>query len=201
MSTREKPPSRRDENAEKTRGAILGAARKIFARDGYADAPLEAIVKSARVTTGAVYHHFGDKKGLFRAVAEDLEGELLQKMLAGAAHEKDAWKRLTAAVRVMLELSLAPEMRQILFRDAPNVIGASEWHEIEKRYALGAMIATLDDLAKAGVIRVDNRELLALMLLGAFREAAHSVAAADDPKRLIKEAQAVIVGMLGAFRP
>ena len=201
MSTREKLPSRRDENAEKTRRAMLVAARKVFARDGYADAPLEAIVKAARVTTGAVYHHFGDKKGLFRAVAEDLEGELLQKILAAAAHERDAWKRLTTAVRVMLELSLAPEMRQILFRDAPNVIGANEWHEIEKRYALGAMIATLNDLAKAGVIRVDNPELLALMLLGAFREAAHSVATSDDPKRMIKEAQGVIVGMLGAFKP
>ncbi len=201
MSTRPPQPSRRDQNSEKTRKAVLAAARKIFARDGYADAPLDAIVKSARVTTGAIYHHFGDKKGLFRAVAEDLEAELLQKIAAAAAPEKDPWRRLMTAVRAMLELSLAPEMRQILFRDAPNVIGAAEWHEIEKRYALGAMIATLDDLTRTGVIRVDNPQLLAGLLLGAFREAAHGIAASDDPKKLIKDTQTLIATMLGAFKP
>jgi AcrR family transcriptional regulator len=201
MSTRPPVPSRRDQNSEKTRKAILAAAKKIFARDGYADAPLDAIVKSARVTTGAIYHHFGDKKGLFRAVAEDLEAELLQKIAAAAAPEKDPWRRLMTAMRAMLELSLAPEMRQILFRDAPNVIGAAQWHEIEKRYALGAMIATLDDLARAGVIRVDNPQLLAGLLLGAFREAAHGIAASEDPKKLIKDTQTLIATMLGAFKP
>jgi len=67
----------------------LAAARKIFARDGYAKRR-SVHREAARVTTRRVYHHFGDKKGLFRAVAET-RGRLLQKILATAAQEKDAW--------------------------------------------------------------------------------------------------------------
>jgi len=69
--------SRRELNVEATRFALLTAARKQFAHVGYSRAEIGQIAAQARVTTGAVYHHFGSKKGLFLAVAERLEAEIL----------------------------------------------------------------------------------------------------------------------------
>ena len=51
----------RDVHAEDTRRSILSAARRAFARDGYANTALEAIVGPARLTKGALYHHFKNK--------------------------------------------------------------------------------------------------------------------------------------------
>ena len=51
-----------------TRAALVKAARELFGTRGYADVPGDEVVKAAGVTRGALYHHFGDKQGLFRAV-------------------------------------------------------------------------------------------------------------------------------------
>ena len=71
------PKSRKEQNIEATRAALMSVARKHFARDGYSGAEIGQIAADARLTTGAVYHHFASKKGLFLAVAEDLEAEIL----------------------------------------------------------------------------------------------------------------------------
>src|SRR5262245_24516709 len=89
-----KQRTRHDLNSEATRAAITKAARRLFAKKGYAGTSLNEIVSAASVTTGAVYHHYGDKKGLFRAVVEDLEETMMTRILAQAAAEPDPWGRL-----------------------------------------------------------------------------------------------------------
>jgi AcrR family transcriptional regulator len=76
------PERQRRSQAERsatTRGALVQAARELFARDGYAATGREAIVERAGVTRGALYHHFADKEALFRAVFEGLEAEVMAK--------------------------------------------------------------------------------------------------------------------------
>src|ERR1700730_3225389 len=58
----------RSQHAEPTRRAVLAAARALFGRNGYAQTSVGEIADAARVTKGAVYHHFANKKALFRAV-------------------------------------------------------------------------------------------------------------------------------------
>ena len=65
----------RSQHAEATRGAVLAAARRSFGRKGYAQASVDEIAAAARVTKGAVYHHFADKEALFRAVHAVVEAE------------------------------------------------------------------------------------------------------------------------------
>jgi len=64
--------ARRAEHAADTREALIGAARRLFAADGFDDTGTEQIVAEARVTRGALYHHFRDKADLFAAVAEEV---------------------------------------------------------------------------------------------------------------------------------
>ena len=61
--------SRKELNVEATRSALLSVARKHFAHDGYSDTEIGQIAADARVTTGAIYHHFSSKQGLFLAGA------------------------------------------------------------------------------------------------------------------------------------
>jgi AcrR family transcriptional regulator len=197
---RQKPLARRELNKQATRAGILRAARKLFAKHGYAKTSLEAVVRSARVTTGAVYDHFGDKRSLFCAVAEAAEMEILQRLAKTTAGIADPWSKLVTATMSMLEICSEPSIRQIVFVDAPNVIGASEWHAIELRYSYGAMREVLAQLLAAGEIRALPVDLLAPMLLGALIAAANNVALAGDGKAALRNAREAASIFLQALR-
>lgn len=53
-----------------TKGRILNAAERLFARDGYRFTSLRAITKEAKVNLAAVNYHFGSKEALLKAVFE-----------------------------------------------------------------------------------------------------------------------------------
>src|SRR5687768_12540205 len=105
--------------AEATRARLLFVARELFATKGYAATSTDEIVRSARVTKGALYHHFADKQGLFQAVFEELEQELADTVGA-AATGTDAWERLEEACKTYLDRSLRPDVQRILVLDAPS---------------------------------------------------------------------------------
>ncbi|WP_068155358.1 TetR/AcrR family transcriptional regulator [Rhodococcus phenolicus] len=52
------------------RSTILDAATMLFAERGFDATPVTAIAKAAGVSSGTVFHYFGDKRGLFRAIFE-----------------------------------------------------------------------------------------------------------------------------------
>jgi TetR/AcrR family transcriptional regulator len=69
MSRTTKPNGRgAGRNPERTRARILAAALKEFAAQGFAGARVDAIARRAAINKRMLYHYFGDKEGLFRAV-------------------------------------------------------------------------------------------------------------------------------------
>jgi AcrR family transcriptional regulator len=166
--------SRREANIEATRAAILAAARRHFARDGFSAAEIGRIASDARVTTGAVYHHFANKKDLFQAVAEQLEGEILAT--AAKAEGTRPLERLRAGFELLIDVCAAPDIQRIIFIEAPQVIGPEAWREIELDYAFGALHATLEDLRDAGAIKLYPPELVARLLLALLRETSAELA-------------------------
>jgi AcrR family transcriptional regulator len=192
--------TRRDLNSEVTRRDVLRAARRLFGRHGYAGTSLAAVVRAANVTTGAVYHHFGDKRGLFRAVAEDVEAEILQRIAAAEPAGAGPWDGFLACTSAMFDICTEPDVQRIVFQDAPNVFGATEWREIEMRYGFGAMYEALASLKAAGVIRAGSVEVLAPILMGALIEAANTIARAEDKPATLAEARQTVVGLLESLR-
>jgi AcrR family transcriptional regulator len=68
-------------NADLTRARILGAAVAEFAANGYSGARVEAICRAARANPRMLYHHFGDKDGLYVSVLEEVIGDLRREEL------------------------------------------------------------------------------------------------------------------------
>jgi AcrR family transcriptional regulator len=165
--------SRREENADATRAAIISTARKHFTRYGYQGTEISKIAAEARVTTGAVYHHFSGKKDLFLAVAEHLEVEILAA--AAAVEESDPWLRIKMGFEKLIDLCARPDVQCITFVEAPQVIGPEAWRKIELRYAYGAVRQALTALVAAGIVRPYPVDLIARTLLALLHETSAEV--------------------------
>ena len=133
----------RSGQSEATRTALLAAARQLFAERGYAGVGTEEIVQRAKVTRGALYHHFRDKRDLFRAVHEAAEAELAATIGEQIAADvpTDALEALRTGVRTFLDACTDPSMARITLVDAPSVLGWQEWREIDERHGLGLVTA------------------------------------------------------------
>src|SRR3954469_12894443 len=127
----------RGKKAEATRARLLRVSRDLFAKRGYDDVGTEEIVRRAKVTRGALYHHFRDKKDLFRAVHEQLEAELVESLGARIAGIEDASEMLATGVRSFLDACTDPALAQISLLDAPSVLGWAEWREVDAHYGTG----------------------------------------------------------------
>lgn len=113
----------RSQHVEATRRAVLAAARSAFGRKGYTQTSVDEIAAAARVTKGAVYHHFAGKEALFRAVYAEVEAEA-QARTAGAVDPKgSAIDQIVAGVNAYLDVALDEEIRRITLVDGPAVLG------------------------------------------------------------------------------
>jgi AcrR family transcriptional regulator len=183
MSIRSRHPQRslHEENVAATREHLLAAARKRFARHGYSRTEIGRIAADARVTTGAVYHHFSGKKGLFQATAERIEAEILEQ--ASVVDETNPWLRLRLGFEKLVDFCAAADVQRIIFVEAPQVVGPEAWREIELRYAYGVLKKTLPALIDAGIVKPYPADLIARTLLALLREASAEVARTKgDPK-------------------
>lgn len=188
------------ERSKQTQDVIIEEARKIFTRDGFAQASLSEIVRNADVTTGAIYHHFGDKKGLFAAVAEHLEQELLALVAKKIIAIEDEWERLEQGVAYTLEVSSRADMQRIIYQEAPTVVGVHEWRAIEIKYGFGLMRQAISEMMSKGIITGQSADMVAQILLGAIIEAAHAVALAKNKKQALDDAKDTVLTMLRGIR-
>jgi AcrR family transcriptional regulator len=190
---------RKAEQSEATRTALLSAARELFAQHGYAGVATERIVAAAGVTRGALYHHFRDKKDLFRAVVEQIEQESVEKIATVALAESDPWRQQLAAMGAFLDTCLEPAVQRVILTDAPSVLGVETWREIEAAYGLALVKAGLQQLLDAGLIDQQPIDPLAHLVLGAMAEAGLLIARAQDPRAARAEVGASVERLLAGL--
>ena len=65
------------ERGQRTRAALVRAARHVFERDGYLNARVTDITETANVASGTFYTYFNSKDEIFEAVVESLEEDML----------------------------------------------------------------------------------------------------------------------------
>jgi AcrR family transcriptional regulator len=194
--------TRKAEQSEATRAALVGAARALFAERGYAGVGTEEIVRRAGVTRGALYHHFRGKDDLFRAVFHEVEGELTQRIGAivletGAT---DPWEAMRSGAQAFLEACREPAVQRITLIDAPAVLGWEEWRRVGEQYGLGLIISSLQAAMDGGLIAPQPIRPLAHVLLGALDEAAMLVARSDQPEATLEEVRETLDRLLDGLR-
>jgi AcrR family transcriptional regulator len=201
------------DRSRSTKADLVATGRRLFAERGYAGAAAEDIVAAAGVTRGALYHHFGDKRGLFVAVLEELESEITAELTtsvgAVVAELGDDAEARTATLRAgiirsldrYLEICVRPEILRIALIDAPTVLGWQSWRELEARHGLGLVIGIVALAAESGSIAGEDVSLIAQLLFSSIIEAGLFVAHAEDHVAARAEAMRALLVLLSSILP
>jgi AcrR family transcriptional regulator len=208
MTTTPKHPIKRDgrkENASATQAALQQAALQWFSAQGFERAPVGSICADAGVTVGALYHHYGDKKGLFAAVVEEVDAQLVQQALAARSavinNGGSAWDAFLASIDTVLQAGTNAPMRRLMLVDAPAVLGAGAWDEIRQRQGLGAMRGSIRALQAHGIFKTHDAERLARIVLGALYGGMDSLPNTDEGVReALADTRKCLVAMLEGLR-
>lgn len=192
-------------NAEitaETRARLIQAARRVFARDGYADTTGDALAEAAGLTRGAVYYQFGGKEGLFAACADAAARELVQRIFVETMKDTPPEvQELAIGGGLLLDAFSEPEIATILLRDAPGVLGWPAWMCLmEEAGLVGLIDHALGHWADAGLIAPGQVRPVARLLFGAVIQAAQAIATADDPQRTTEDYRASITWMIAGLK-
>ena len=178
----------RKEMIAQTRTKLITAARHAFGTIGYAEASMDDFTASAGSMRGALYHHFGDKKGLLQAVVAELDAEMFARLKVvstsvailsrqGFVDERTAY----------IEMALEPEIQRIVLRDGPAVLGdPSQWPS--QNECIRLMTENLQKLSAEGTIFATDSEATARLISGASLHAAQWIANSEDPEATSKKA-------------
>jgi AcrR family transcriptional regulator len=186
------------QRSEATTAALVGAARELFAQDGYAATSLDAVVASAGVTKGALYHHFASKRELFAAVFAAEQERLSTPIIQASAEANDPWVAFEAGCRAFIEASQEPGTQRIVLLDAPAALGWETIRELESG-SLALMEHGIERSIEAGRIEPRPARPLAHLLFGAVCESAMLVARASDQPAALRDAAAELGRLLGAL--
>ncbi len=192
--------SRRVDNIESTRQALVDSALELFTRRGYAGTSLDAIVKRARVTKGALYHHFSGKQALFEAAFDLVETAAMNRLTAVVDGEGSAWQRAMDGIQAYVRVCLEPSYQRIVIHEAPVVMGWERWREAEEQFSFGLVRATVEALVDAGEIEPLPVEVTARVLFGALSAGAETIAGSADPKKAAADVTRTIVAVMEGMR-
>ncbi|MGZ4450525.1 MAG: TetR/AcrR family transcriptional regulator [Nocardioides sp.] len=194
--------SRRQQYSASTKRALVDVAEVLFTEHGYASASLDAIVAGARVTKGALYHHFSGKQALFEAVFERVEtdaSKAIQKSLKG---HQDPWEKAIAGLRAFLEVVQEPRYRRIVIQEGPAVLGYERYREQEERSTFANVLDIVEAVLRAGRWQLDEdmQQTFARIFFGAMSSAGESVSSAEDPIAAAARVETAIGFILAGFQ-
>ncbi|MEI7232654.1 TetR/AcrR family transcriptional regulator [Pectobacterium carotovorum] len=163
---------------EETRATLLATARKVFSERGYADTSMDDLTAQASLTRGALYHHFGDKKGLLAAVVEQIDAEMDERLQVISDTAEDAWEGFRRRCCAYLEMAREPEIQRIVLRDARAVLGGAS--PDSQRHCVESMQRLIDNLIRQGVVADVDPQALASLIYGSLVEAAFWIAEGEE---------------------
>jgi AcrR family transcriptional regulator len=177
----------RTEMIAETRGKLVAAARRAFGAVGYADASMDDFTAEAGLTRGALYHHFGDKKGLLEAVIAEIDAEMNVRLQQVSARAREPWQGFVDECIAYIEMAREPEIQRIMLRDGPAVLGdPSAWPN--QNACIRSLTTSLQRFTDEGLLPLLDAEAAARLLNGAMLSASLWIANAPDPEATTKRA-------------
>jgi AcrR family transcriptional regulator len=198
-----KPQPRRTEHASDTRAALVASARHLFAAQGYDGTGTEQIVADARVTRGALYHHFRDKADLFRAVMAEAAGSVARRLIdeQTASEAPSPLAEIREGISAFLDVCVDGDFQRIVLTDGPRVLGSDAWEELVERYGRGILEEWLNRGVQAGDLEAVPVRALARLLIAMLTEAGLAIARSATPAETRAELGIVLDRILTGLRP
>jgi AcrR family transcriptional regulator len=178
--------TRRDQHVADTRKALVDAARRLFTAQGYGATGTEEIVAEARVTRGALYHHFRDKTDLFRAVmaqvASEVAADLVNAGLVPAdGAPSDAWAEIRMGLSAFLDLCVVTDdFQRIVLVEGPAVLGREAWDDLVAQHGSNLLAEWLTRAIAEGTVAPVPVQPLTRLLIAMIAESSLYIAQAGD---------------------
>lgn len=192
--------SRRQQYSASTKRALVDVAIELFSERGYAGTSLDEIVAGARVTKGALYHHFSGKQALFEAVFEKVEADATKAIRRTVRDHKDPWDKALSGLRAFLGIVQEPRYRRIVIQEGPAILGYERFREQEERSTFGIVQEIVASVLRSYDLAPSMVETFSRIFFGAMSAAGAAVSSAEDPERASAEVEAAIAFILGGLR-
>lgn len=177
----------REQKMAETRKKLIEVARRAFAEYGYTDTSMDKLTAEAGLTRGALYHHFGDKRGLFAAVVDQIDSQMAEYAQQHLEQPDDLWEGLLLEGQTYIQNALNPEFQRIVLRDGPAVLGDPA-HWPSQNRCLQSTRECVEQILTAEQIKIVDPEAAAVLLNGATMNAALWVASSEYPEQVLPEA-------------
>ena len=191
--------SRRQAYAEETREAILETGHRLFSRQRFSGTSLEAIAKEAKVTKGAVYHHFKDKRAVFSACFER-QAKQVSEVMASIPKQDDDWAYAFAQCRAFLDFVLRYGKDTISLQEVITVLGWDAWRAIDSHYTMGNIEQVVARLQDSGRMKLYSRELVVNMMYGLLVNAAMNLHSLSDVRQTYQDLDGMVQDMLNGLK-
>jgi AcrR family transcriptional regulator len=194
--------SRRQEYSAATKRALTDAAEELFTENGYVATSLDAVVAGARVTKGALYHHFSGKQDLFQAVFERIEDQSALAVEQAINDVEDPWEQAALGMHTFLGIVREPRYRRIVIQEGPAVLGYERFREQEERSTYGTVLKIVRGTLATSAWEIDEPMLhsFSTIFFGALNTAGASVSVSEDPEADSRRAETVVGLMLAGIR-
>jgi len=150
--------TKRQDQAERTRAAILLAASREFRIHGYDGASTVAITEAAEVNASLVYYHFENKQGLYKAVVLSAVEEIAERTIGGLSSSGSAGERLLRAVVLHFDRFIAhPEAMSLMQQEI--LLHSARTEEIITALDAGILRPTIAKFGKTFAEGIEAGEL------------------------------------------
>jgi AcrR family transcriptional regulator len=194
--------SRRAQYSASTKRALADVATKLFTEQGYAATSLDQVVAGARVTKGALYHHFSGKQALFEAVFEKVESDSSTRIRKALRGSRDPWEKALMGLRAFLTTVQDPAYQRVVIQEGPAILGYERFREQEERSSYGLVQDLVGDVLRDSTYDVDDDmlETFTRIFFGALSAAGESVSSSADPKLAVARVETAIAFILSGLR-
>ncbi len=183
---------------EDTRARLLASARHAFATQGFAHTSMDDFTARAGLTRGALYHHFGDKKGLLAAVVAQLDSEMDERLQQISDQAQNPWDGFCERCRAYLRMAQDAEIQRIVLQDAPAVLGENLGAQ---QQCIESLRQLLDGLMQDGLIERAPSLALARLINGSLVDAAQWIAHGERPDECLEQALQGLELLLRGLKP
>ncbi len=159
------------ERTEKSRKALLEAARSLFGDKGYAETSTAMVCQQAGVSRGALYHHFKDKEALFHVVVRAEYCRVEDLINQASTRPTDPLERLIEGGDGFIDAMSEPVSRQILLVDGPSILGSETIRTIDHNTTTKILHDGIVAAQKAGRLPDIPATALTSMMSGAYDRA------------------------------